>query len=335
MNATETLVAALVALGLTVGLLPGVALVLRRLGAFDHPTHRSSHDRPTLRGGGIAPALAMLVVLGAASAVPGRARLALAATATIFGAIGLVGDLGDVDALRRLALQGLASVLVLPLIGFLDWPAWSSVVVVLWLAGFVNAFNFMDGINGISSACVFVTGLAWWFVGWSEDVPALAVGGIVAAAAAAGFAPFNLPTARLFLGDVGSYFFGAWLALLAVLGLGAGVPSEAVVAPLLLYLADTGTTLARRVARGERWHEAHADHAYQRLVRAGWSHTATTALIAALMVVTAALGMLALTGSTAARVEGDAAIVVVLAVYLWLPGRVGARSHRAAPAPAA
>lgn len=319
------MVPALVAFVGTLALLPMVTRVLRRIGAFDHPTPRSSHTWPTLRGGGIAPAGAMLVALAVADAAPSRARLYLAVTAGAFGAVGLAEDVRGIHVFGRLGLQAVASVAALPVVGLVDWPAWAGVLVVLWLMGFVNAFNFMDGINGISSACALVTGAAWWVVGDAAGVEVLAGGGLVAAAAALGFGPANVPSARMFLGDTGSYFLGAWLAVLAVLGVGAGAPLEAVIAPLVLYLADTGTTLLRRVARGERWHEAHADHAYQRLVRAGWSHTTTTVFVGGLMAVIATLGMLAFSESAAIRAAGDLGIVIVVVGYLWLPGRISAQ----------
>jgi UDP-N-acetylmuramyl pentapeptide phosphotransferase/UDP-N-acetylglucosamine-1-phosphate transferase len=319
------LVPALVALVGTLALVPVAMLVLGRMRVFDHPTARSSHNRPTLRGGGLAPAGAMLVALAISAAVPGRARLYLVLTAAAFGAIGLAEDVRGIDVFGRLGLQGLASLAALPLVGLLDWPAWAGVLVVLWVVGFANAFNFMDGINGISCACALVTGAAWWVIGDAAGADVLAVGGIVAAAAALGFGPVNIPSARMFLGDTGSYFLGAWLAVLAVVGLGTDAPPEAVIAPLVLYLADTGTTLLRRIARGDRWHEAHADHAYQRLVRAWWSHTTTTVFVGGLMAVVATLGMLAFSESIAIRAAADLSIVVVVTVYLWLPGRISSR----------
>ncbi|HEX2274889.1 MAG TPA: glycosyltransferase family 4 protein [Acidimicrobiales bacterium] len=324
------LVAALVALACTLATMPLVTRALRRLQAFDHPTPRSSHREPTLRGGGIAPAGAMLVALVALTAVPGPERLQLAVSAAAFGAIGLADDLRGVGVFTRLALQGVAALVAVPVVALLDWPAWSGVVVVLWLVAFANAFNFMDGINGIACSCAIVSGAAWWVVGDAADVPLLAGGGIVAAAAALGFAPFNVLTARTFLGDVGSYFLGAWLALLAVVGLGEGAPPEAVLAPLALYLADTGTTLLRRVARGERWYEAHADHTYQRLVKAGWSHVATAVTVGVLMLATATLGMLAFSDSGAVRAAGDVGILAVTAGYLSLPALVSSRRRTSA-----
>lgn len=322
--------AALVALGGTLALAPLAAAFLRRVGAYDHPNARSSHQQPTLRGGGLAPAVAMLVALLVTGRVDGRAPAYIGVTALAFAAIGLYEDLLGIQVFGRLGLQGLAALAAVPVVGLVGWPAWASVAVVLWLLAFVNAFNFMDGINGISCACTLVAGAAWWVVGRAADVDVLTVGGVVAAAAAAGFAPFNVARARLFLGDVGSYFLGAWLAVLAVLGAGSGAPPEAVAAPLVLYLGDTGTTIVRRVARGERWFEAHADHAYQRLVRTGWSHLRTTLVAGGAMAVAAALGMLSLTDSGTLRAAGDLGILAVTAGYLWLPDRISTRR----PAPA-
>ena len=112
---------------------------------------------------------------------------------------------------------------------------WQGAVVagtVLWLVAYTNGFNFMDGIDGISVAQATVAGIVWYVLGRSEHVSSLAVGGAIVAGAVIGFAPFNLLRARMFLGDVGSYFLGAWLAALAVLGLRAGIAPEAVLAPL-------------------------------------------------------------------------------------------------------
>lgn len=328
--------AALVAFLLTAALVPLVEVGLRRRNIVDHPTSRSSHDRPTLRGGGVAPAAAVLVALGTGAAVgPGRARLALGVTAALFGLIGLADDVSDLGALRCLGLQGAAATAAAVLVvGLLDWPVWAAALAAVWLVSFANAFNFMDGINGISCACAVVAGAAWCVIGRVEDVPVLAGGGALIAAAALGFAPFNVPHARLFLGDVGSYFLGSWLALLAALGLRAGIAPEAVLSPLLLYLADTGTTLARRVAGGRRWTDAHREHAYQRLVASGWSHLTTTTVVGVAMAASAALGMLALAGSTALRVAGDLGVVAVVASYLWAGGRLPA-GHRPGPEPAA
>jgi UDP-GlcNAc:undecaprenyl-phosphate/decaprenyl-phosphate GlcNAc-1-phosphate transferase len=201
---------------------------------------------------------------------------------------------------------------------------------VFWIVGFVNAYNFMDGIDGISVAQAFGAGATWFAVGTVEDIPVLAAGGAIVAGAVLGFAPYNLPRARMFLGDVGSYFVGAWLATVAILGLRAGIAPEAVLAPLALYAADTGATLARRVARGELWYQPHRDHAYQRLGDAGWSHVQTSALVAACIVTCGLLGALSLADSVALRVSADLTIVGVIGGYLLTPNRLLSRNGRTA-----
>ncbi|MGI9120559.1 MAG: glycosyl transferase [Acidimicrobiales bacterium] len=318
-----------VALLLSLALGPLMIFGLRRLHAVDQPCARSSHRTPTLRGGGLAPALAAVGGLLYGTEMTGEALVALLAGSVAFGAIGLAEDLRGVPAMPRLALQLAAAVATLPLLladlsGPLVWRLVFSAGVVLWLASYVNAFNFMDGINGISVAQVVVAGVAWWVIGRGHGADDLAAAALVVALAALGFLPFNFPHARMFLGDVGSYFLGAWLAVLAVVGLRAGVAFEAMFAPLALYLADTGATLVRRVRRRETWHEPHLDHAYQRLHHGGgWSHARTAATAATLMVVCSVLGAVSEAPSLVARVVADVALAGVVAGYLSLPGALG------------
>ena len=283
---------------------------------------------------GIGAATGLLVV----SSVPGRARTGVLVAACGLGLVGLLDDLVDISALRRLALQvcaagAAAAWLATPSSSLTISGVGMICLIALWLVSYVNAFNFMDGINGISVAQVVVAGGAWVVVAEVGDLRLLGVLGVVLAAAVVAFAPFNFPRARMFLGDSGSYFIGAWLAAGVVLGLRAELPPEAVVAPLALYLADTGTTLVRRVRRGQTWHAAHRDHAYQRLVDLGWSHTRTTVAVAGVMALVSALGLLSLTDSVALRVAGDVAAAAVVAAYLatpaWVEGRGRARTDDA------
>ena len=323
------LLAAVIALGLG----PVALATLRRARVMDYPSERSSHTAPMLRGGGVAPAAAMLLALAVTPGIDGRQRVAIAAAATTFGFVGLTEDLVGIDALTRLAVQFAAAVgtsflLLAHLTGPDLWRAAFAFGVVVWLVAFVNAYNFMDGINGISVVQAVCAGGAWFFVGSLAGSRALAAGGAVVAGAALGFGPYNVPKARMFLGDAGSYFIGAWLAAVAVLGLRASVAPEAVLAPLALYAADTGATLLRRAGRGERWYHPHRDHAYQRLADGGWSHVRTSAFVGACIAACAALGAVSLTGSIPARAVADAAIAGVVGGYLLAPGRPAGRQQR-------
>lgn len=311
-------------MGVSGAVAPVALALLTRCDVLDHPSQRSSHVVPVPRGGGVAPALGALVAIAVTTSVPATGRAAIVVAAAGLGLIGLIEDLVGISALLRLAVQFLAAAVAAPfafhaMTGGVPWRVVFALAVVVWLVAYVNAYNFMDGIDGISVAQAVGAGITWFLVGRYVDSRILAAGGIIVAGAALGFGPFNVPRARMFLGDVGSYFIGAWLATVAVLGLGAGMPVEAVLAPLALYMADTGTTLLRRVLRGERWYLPHRDHAYQRLTDGGWSHVRASGLVAACIALCGALGAVSVVGATSARVAADAGIVVVVVGYLLAP----------------
>lgn len=308
---------------LTLVLCPLVINGLARWAVLDTPVGRSSHSQPTLRGGGLAPAIGAVVGAVVASPSTPRVLLVVGATALAFGAIGLVDDLAGLPAGPRLLGQlAVAAVVVVPLASGVA----SGVVVVplalvagLWLVAYVNAFNFMDGINGISAAQVITAGVAWAIAGAWQDEPVVIAGGLVVAAAALAFLPFNFPSAKVFLGDVGSYFLGGWLAAMAVVVLGRGLTLEAAVAPLLVYVCDTGSTLARRVARRVDLMEAHREHTYQQLVAGGWSHARTTGFVTVVIAVSSSLGVVTLADRVALRMVADVALVLLMAAYLLSP----------------
>jgi UDP-N-acetylmuramyl pentapeptide phosphotransferase/UDP-N-acetylglucosamine-1-phosphate transferase len=150
------------------------------------------------------------------------------------------------------------------------------------IVGFTNAFNFMDGIDGLAATVAALGGL---FIG-AMQMPASALVAVATTGATIGFLVHNLPPARIFLGDVGSQYLGFLLAALAVAGERvAGIPASLIALVFLPFAVDTTVTLVRRLRRGERWHQPHQDHIYQRLVADGWSHAQTTALYAVLTAV--------------------------------------------------
>jgi UDP-GlcNAc:undecaprenyl-phosphate/decaprenyl-phosphate GlcNAc-1-phosphate transferase len=238
----------------------------------------------------------------APAAGAGDTGLAFAFAVGFFGLLGLADDLRGLSVITRLALQaagagGVATLLVMRL----PWPAWAVVMAAgagtAWLAGFVNAFNFMDGVNGISGAHALVGGVTYaCLAGWRHDGFGVAAG-LVLAAGAVAFLPWNAVRARVFLGDVGSYSIGAALAVLAFGLVMLGVPAEAAIGPV-----------------------GHRTHVYQRWCDAGFSHPQVTLMTCALTVLLCLLGAAGVVGGPAARAAADVAGVGVLAVYLGSPG---------------
>ncbi len=313
---------------------PGTIALLRRAEAMDVPNLRSSHTVPTPRGGG-APIAVGLVLAALLIRSPAAAAFAIAVAG--FSMIGLADDLTGLPVRRRLVLQGMASLAAAAvLVSRLSLPpagqAAAAVLIAFWVTAFVNVFNFMDGVNGISAAHALIGGAAFGCLGlWRPDV-FLAAGGAAVAAGALAFLPWNAVRARVFLGDVGSYGLGAALAVLAACAVIRGIPVEAVLGPLALYLTDTAWALQRRIRSGEHWSEAHRTHIYQQWCDIGWSHLRVTTVTCAGTLLLCLLGAVSLTGQAAIRSGADIVAIGVLAIYLRSPvllRRATARLERA------
>jgi UDP-N-acetylmuramyl pentapeptide phosphotransferase/UDP-N-acetylglucosamine-1-phosphate transferase len=305
--------------------------LLRRAAIIDVPGHRSSHTVPTPRGGGIAIAAGLL----AAAGIIGSAKaIVFAFAVAAFGLLGFAEDLRGLTAGRRLIMQTVGGIMVaVVLVSDLARPPIVLVLLVAlvaaWITGFVNVFNFMDGVNGISGAHALVAGVVYAGLGWWRHEGFLLPAGSAVAVSALVFLPWNAGRARVFLGDAGSYALGAALAILTAYAVRDGIPVEAALGPLVLYIADTAWTLQRRIRAGERWLQPHRTHVYQRWCDAGWSHQRVTVMAAATTVLLSLLGAASLVGDLPLRAAADLAGAVVVITYLRSPALLARRLVRA------
>lgn len=254
----------------------GTALALpylQRHGPVDPVTRRSSHSRPTPRGGG----LGLLCGLVPAWIVIALQAQRLEATAPLLCGLGAVAAVSWLDDVRsrpawlRLLVQSAAVVAGLQSLpdgtavfqGLLPVGADRLVTGILWL-WFINAYNFMDGIDGLTAAETISIGLGLLLAANLAQIPGpLAGWGAVLAGAALGFLPWNWHPARLFLGDVGSISLGFLVGWLLVLMAAEGAWAPALILPAF-YLVDATITLLRRIATGHSPFSPHRTHAYQR-----------------------------------------------------------------------
>jgi UDP-N-acetylmuramyl pentapeptide phosphotransferase/UDP-N-acetylglucosamine-1-phosphate transferase len=301
---------------------------LLRSYALARPNARSSHKVPTPQGGGIFVVLVTLAagMLSAGLAGPANASLAwtLAATLALAG-IGAADDLLTLPAGPRLALQAIAVFAVaialpseLRIVPTLPWWLERALIVFagIW---FVNLVNFMDGIDWITVAEVVPVSAGLALFGVMGALPPAATAlAFALAGAMIGFAPFNRPVARLFLGDVGSLPIGLMLGYLLTLLAGDGHLAAALLLPLY-YLADATITLLRRAARGEALMQAHRSHFYQQALDNGLGIYRIVGGVFALNVALIALaGVTFVTRSPASRwaaVLTGCALVVLLLRY--------------------
>ncbi|MGV8944699.1 hypothetical protein [Thermomonas sp.] len=246
-----------------------------RHGLIDIPGERRSHAGETPRGGGIGIVIACLGCLTAMALRDTESVRwwLVAAGLMMVAGIGWMDDHRPLPVWPRLTVHAIAALLLALALHLGGAGTLACLMAAILALGLVNAWNFMDGINGLATSQALLCGLAFALLpGFA--VPIL---GIAVAGACLGFLPLNVPRARVFLGDVGSGALGYLVAALVAIGL---VSSPARDWPLLLLaplamLLDSGLTLLWRMQRGDRWWDAHVEHAFQRWSRSQ-GHIAVT-----------------------------------------------------------
>jgi UDP-N-acetylmuramyl pentapeptide phosphotransferase/UDP-N-acetylglucosamine-1-phosphate transferase len=299
--------------------------------ALARPNARSSHRVPTPQGGGIAVLGAALplaavagLLLGAPEAGSLRELAVVAAAAVALAVLGAWDDIRPLSAAVRLAVQTLAVAAVVFAAGpegriLPDAvpPRLEQVLLVLAGVWFVNLVNFMDGLDWMTVA-EFVPPLAFFaaLAVIAGDVPPRFALAAALLGALIGFAVFNKPVARLFLGDVGALPIGVIVGWLMLKLAGGGALAAAVL--LVLYpVADATITLGRRLARGEKVWQAHRTHFYQRATDNGFSVLEVSASVFCLNVVLAALAFATLVLPPLGQAAAVALGALLVAALLW------------------
>lgn len=239
----------------------------------DRPNERSLHSVPTPRIGGLGVLAGALPVAGVLAGGELGAPLACAAA---LGVLSFLDDLRSLPVQVRLAGHLTAAGVVVLAIGApspvgAGIGAAAALLLVLALVWMTNLFNFMDGADGLAGGMSAIGFATVAFAAFDAGAIAIALVATALASASAAFLVFNVPPAKVFLGDAGSIPLGFLAGALGAAGVLAGAwPwwfAPVVFSP---FIVDATLTLARRLARGERILEAHRTHYYQRLALAGW-----------------------------------------------------------------
>ena len=285
----------------------------------DEPGQRRMHQHVTPRGGGIGIALALIAVLAwQLRSAPAHGVM----TGSVLLGVGVAAVAGLLDDFRRVGTPGkfLLQVVAAVCIAF-PWlqPAWPAVLIgagaALAVLVLINFWNFMDGANGIAATQALLVALV---LAVATHQPVVRVLALALVASLAGFLPFNLPKARLFMGDVGSHVIGACLAALMLWELEEGELSlfQAFILVSAVTM-DAGLTLVRRIIRGRRFWQAHREHLYQMAIRKGLSHSQVCLAYAAWTGV-AAIVTLSISGQPLPLQAGVAAATALIATSIYI-----------------
>lgn len=289
----------------------GVAWIRRvaiQRAILDHPNERSSHSIPTPRGGGLAiVALTILTILAYNFAYAfTRQSVAFCISGAMLAYIGWRDDVRSLSPRVRFSIQFLAIAIAMlgmgwfravtiPIFGVWNLGWVGIPITFVWILGLINAYNFMDGIDGIAGGVAFAAVLGWTVLISSFGGPGF-VGrenpftfwlALSVAATSLGFLGHNWPPARIFMGDVGSTFLGFTFAVLPLTaGHRGGDALMFGTAIMWTFIMDAGLTFLHRLARRENVFAAHRSHLYQRLAGSG----VRPAIVSALFILLTLLG---------------------------------------------
>ena len=309
----------------------GVYLIRRyaeRRQIMDHPNERSSHSMPTPRGGGLA---IVLIVMGAGGWSASEAGLDRSLVYLISGAvIAWLGWRDDVHSLSprvRFTVQGLVAAVsiyglgyfkfvTIPLFGEL-YLGWVGILITfLWIVGLTNAYNFMDGIDGIAGGVALAAALGWMMLASNMQNGFVFWVSLAVAAGSLGFLFHNWSPAKIFMGDVASTFLGYTFAVLPLLSADQG--GDALMLGTLLmwtFIMDAGVTFIRRALKREKLFSAHRTHLYQRLVIGGYKHATISVLY---ILLTLLAGILSFAWSTGQAYAPPLIIVGLPLIWIFL-----------------
>jgi UDP-GlcNAc:undecaprenyl-phosphate/decaprenyl-phosphate GlcNAc-1-phosphate transferase len=336
----EYLALALTAAGVALLATPPIGVLARRLGAVDTPGPRRVHAHPVPRLGGVALLLAGLATLQIAPLVGVRALDRLQAGgwhlgwllggALVVVAAGAVDDVRDLPPLPKLGLQIVAAGVALgggyglrgftnPFGGgYVEFGALGSVLTLAWIVTITNAFNLIDGLDGLAAGVALIASTTLFAVSLAQgrtDAAALwaTLGGTLV-----GFLRYNFNPASIFLGDSGSLLLGYLLGVLSIQSLQKGATAVIVLVPILalgLPLMEVVLTLFRRtffsgvasVFRADR------EHIHHRLMGQGMTHRRAVLTLYAVCVAFSALSFVAV----AVQGPGNAVVVGVAAAAMY------------------
>jgi len=319
---------------------PVVRRLCERYRLLDVPTDsRRLHTKATPRLGGVAIYLSCLVALSMLPFVDNlltqnlKTRwLEIVVTlipATLVLMLGIIDDLRGTNATVKFTVLGLIATLFYFLGGHIDAlsipfvgsvqlpPAVSFAITILWLVGIANAFNLIDGMDGLASGAALFSSLVILIISISQGQPLMTVVALVLCGALAGFLRYNFNPASIFLGDSGALFVGFTLAALSVLSAQKATTTVAIVIPILAFgfpVVDTAMTMGRRLISRHPIFQGDNEHIHHMLLARGWSQRR---VVLALYGVCTMFGLVAMIfTTTGSKTTGLIMFVVSVAVLI-------------------
>ncbi len=271
-------------------------VILYYVRLLDHPNERSSHVLATPKCGGVGVVVSFVAgvylsqLWGGQCIVQPTVLYSLIIPVLLVASVSLADDIQELSPKFRLLVQVVAAILFLALIRIVTTSSgedpFSYVIQVLfwlggviWIVGMANAFNFMDGIDGLAAGQGLIVAFFFSVIQIGQGECYLGFVSLVLMVGCIGFLAFNFPPAKVFMGDVGSVSIGFILAAIAVISYQRHPTLENImIMPLLMsnFIFDTVATFVRRLIKRECVFQAHRSHIYQKFASCGFSQRTVT-----------------------------------------------------------
>jgi len=343
MNVFLFLLPALIAALISYALTPLTARLALRIGAVDEPNSRKIHQQPIPRLGGLAVVIGVAAALGSLFVfhTPGNGTLIHDYSFLLGLGIGFLPILAisfwdDVKPLRpapKFLAQTVGAVLAIsfgiqlgPEISLfgnaINLGVWAIPISIVWIVGATNAFNLVDGLDGLSAGLAFISAMSLAGVSALVGLYGMTFASLILAGALLGFLPYNVYPAKVFLGDTGSTAIGFCLACLALEGGSTLTAGMAVLVPIVvmgLPVAEALISMLRRALRnqdvkGSSIFEADREHIHHRLLALGFDHRRAVLMLYAVGIALALCGF----GSLFFNHHGAAVLLLTLLIAAFI-----------------
>lgn len=338
----------IISLGSSLFLTPVIRRLAQRFGWLDVPRDtRRVHETPIPRVGGVALFASVMLALGSlpflnnfvtqALIGQGREAIAVLISSTLVFLFGVFDDLVGARAKWKLLAQVLAGVILFSLGGRVEGvtipfggsfalpPILSLLVTLFWVVGISNAFNLIDGLDGLATGASLFAALVMLGVSLILGRPLVTVISIALVGALIGFLRYNFNPASIFLGDSGALFIGFLLAALSITGAQKASTAVAVAIPLMAFalpVIDTGFAIARRFIAGKPIFEGDREHIHHKLLERGWSQRRVAFVLYSVCAFFGLIALLFMSDGGAGKLTGLLLIITGTAVIM-----VGGRLH--------
>ena len=325
---------ALLALLISLILVPFVAKLAIKIGAVDKPNERKVHTKIMPRMGGLAIYLSFFAVLFLSHEMTMQ-HIGLLTGGTVLVLVGIIDDKTDMPAKIKLIGQIFAACIVVVagvrvefmtnfiLGGVFPLYIFSVPFTVLWIVAITNAVNLIDGLDGLAAGTSIIAAATMAISGYATGQTEMASMALILIGASLGFLKYNFHPAKIFMGDTGSMFLGYNLSVLAIMGFTKSFTVLSLVTPILVLaipILDTLFAIIRRKMNNKPIFKPDKNHLHHCLLNYGFSHRNTVLIIYAVSAVLALCGLIMTYLNPA---QGMCLLVVISVIIIYGAMKLG------------